>query len=412
LIADVNQGPNALDDRNLRVLFLATRDWYHPKTTGGDNTLWETARYLASVGHRVTFLAASYPGARARELLEGIEVVRLGGIHWLWLRTFLYYMLRCRGRFDVVIAEGFGGSRVPRFAPLYVHEPIITEWHQIHRDLFANQYPQVAGPLLNFLERVTAWVHRNTMVRAGTRDWLLRFTEIGFKAQNVFVVPVSIREEWLTTGESANGHPTTVVWLGKLRRYKCPHHAVAAMVQIVREVPEARLVLAIRQDDEDYERGLRSLVAQSHLQDHIEFRINITEDEKRVLLRSACALVVTSAVEGFGIVVLEANACGVPVVASSGVPEGAVRDHFNGLRYPFGDVNALAAALVRTLTNDELRRNLSSNAIEFAKQFEWRIVGAQYETVVKALARGLTDQDWIQGERSRELNVSTQTRQQ
>src|SRR5438105_14314079 len=103
--------------KKLKVLFLATRDWNHPGTTGGDNTLWETARYFASAGHEVTFVAASYAGAAQRETIDGVNVVRLGGIHSLWLTTFVYYMRHCRGKFDVVVAEGFGGSRIPRLAP-------------------------------------------------------------------------------------------------------------------------------------------------------------------------------------------------------------------------------------------------------------------------------------------------------
>src|SRR5207245_1523606 len=53
--------------QKLRVLFLASRDWYHPATTGGDITLWENARYLASIGHDVTFVAARYAGAPQEE---------------------------------------------------------------------------------------------------------------------------------------------------------------------------------------------------------------------------------------------------------------------------------------------------------------------------------------------------------
>src|ERR1700680_1628995 len=180
--------------RNLKILFLATRDWYHPATTGGDNTMWENARYLASKGHEVTYVAAGYAAAPAEEYLDGIKVVRLGGIHSLWFRTLVYYMSRFSGQFDVVVAEGFGGSRIPRLTPLYVREPIITEWHQIHRDLFAVQYPKLFNGPLNMLERFAAWVHRNTLVRAGTEDWQRSFPTIGFKAENVFVVPVSIRD--------------------------------------------------------------------------------------------------------------------------------------------------------------------------------------------------------------------------
>jgi glycosyltransferase involved in cell wall biosynthesis len=335
----------------------------------------------------VTYVTASYPGAAKEEILDGINVVRLGGIHSLWLRTFVYYETRCRGRYDVVVTEGFGGSRIPRFAPLYVREPIVTEWHQIHRDLFAIQYPKLLGGPLNLLERITAWVHRNTLVRAGTEEWRQAFPSIGFKPQNVFLLPVSIREDWLAEPRpTVVGHPT-ILWLGKFRRYKCPHHAVQAMSEVLRRVPKARLVLAGRHDDLNYERSLAVLAKRLGLESSVEFRFDLDEVEKRNLLNSSRIVVVPSAVEGFGVVVLEANACGVPVIASSRVPEGAVRDDFNGLRYGFGEVGPLASSIVRLLTDDDLYERLSGNAREFAQQFAWQQVGAKFERVVAGAAR-------------------------
>jgi glycosyltransferase involved in cell wall biosynthesis len=368
--------------RNLKILFLATRDWYHPATTGGDNTMWENARYLASVGHQVTFVAAHYPGAKKEETLEGIKVVRLGGIHSLWLQTFLYYVSQGRGRYDVVIAEGFGGSRIPRMAPLYVKEPIITEWHQIHRDLFAVQYPKILNGPLNLLERITAWVSRNTLVRAGTDDWQRAFPRIGFKPENVFVVPVSIRDDWLNQPKGTRPTEPTILWLGKLRRYKCPDHAVQAMAAVVRQVKAARLVIAGRRDDVVYENDLRRMVQRLGLDGHVEFRFDLTELEKRRLMDESRIVVLPSTVEGFGIVVLEANACGVPVIASTGVPEGAVQDHVNGLRYPFGDIHALGDRIVQLLQDDALYSRLSQNALKYAERFSWSRVGAEFERVV------------------------------
>lgn len=372
--------------------------------------MWEHARYLASVRHEVTYVAAQYPGAAKAETLEGIKVVRLGGIHGLWLRSFLYYERKGRGKFDVVVAEGFGGSRVPRLAPLYVREPIITEWHQVHRNLFAVQYPRFLNPALNFLERYAAWVSRNTLVRAGTEEVRQGLIGIGFTPDNVFVLPVSIRDEWIAgssvlpepspdlpirrSGHSraARGDPSgavrQVLWIGKLRRYKCPDHAVRAMAEVVKQVPHSRLILVIRRDDAEYEKQLHALVAELGLGDHVEFRFNVSEHEKLELIRSASALVVTSAVEGFGIVVVEANACGVPVIASSGVPEGAVDDGVNGLRYPFGDTRVLAARIVELLQDDALHQRLSKNALERAPCFGWSRIGARFEQVVlRAAAR-------------------------
>lgn len=376
--------------KHLRVLFLATRDGYHPATTGGDMTLWENARYLASVGHEVTFVCAGYPGAAKEEFLDGIRVVRLGGIHSLWMRTFIYYRSRCRGRYDVVVAEGFGGSRIPRLTPLYVKEPIITEWHQLHRDLFAVQYPKLVNGPLNLLERATAWVHRNTLVRAGTEEWRQAFPSIGFKPENVFLVPVSIRDDWLGGSNDRRSTEPAILWIGKLRRYKCPDHILLAMPEVVRQIPQARLTLAIRRDDLTYEAHLKTLVRDLKLDRNVEFRFNVSETEKRALLRASRVLVVPSAVEGFGIVVLEANACGVPVIASTGVPEGAVGDELNGLRYQFGDVNALARAIIRLLRDDTLHARLSSNALQRVRRFSWSTVGAEFENVVSGLAASTT----------------------
>jgi len=352
--------------------------------------MWEYGRYLASVGHVVTFVASRFDGAPREESIDGITVVRLGGIWSLWLRTFLYYMRQCRGRFDVVIAEGFGGSRIPRFSPLYVKEPIITEWHQVHDALFVEQYPRALVPALKLLERVTAFVHRDTVVRAGTVEWQRALTTVGFRPEKVALVPVSIREEWLTK-PSTGARPPRIIWLGRFLRYKCPDDAVLAMKTVLKSVPSATLILAGRHTQPKYEQELIRLVDDLELNDSVEFRWDITEEEKRNLLKSCRVMVLPSSVEGFGIVVLEANACGVPVVASDGVPEGAVRHGFNGLRYPFGNIEQLSASLVMILRDDELHARLSNQAVEFASNFSWRRVSAGYEEVVQqvvAEARG------------------------
>jgi len=331
-------------------------------------------------------MASRFPGAERREVIDGVEVVRTGGLLWLWLTTFLFYMRKARGRYDVVVTEGFGGSRIPRLTPLYVREPIITEWHQIHADLFAIQYPKPLVPFLNLLERATAWIHRNTIVMARTNEWRDAFPQIGFKPENIRVVPACIDEGWLT-GQAELTREPQFVWLGKFRRYKCPDHAIRAMQEVVRNVPKARLTLAGYHDDRTYEASLQDLVHHLGLRGSVSFRFGITEVEKRLLLDSARAIVLPSSVEGFGIVVLEANARQVPVIASTGVPAGAVADGRNGLKYKFGDIPALARAIIRIASDPDFHMQLAASSLEFARRFEFRKVCGQYEEIILATAK-------------------------
>jgi len=377
----------------LRVLFLATRDPTHPGVAGGDINMWECARYLASKGHIVTFVASKHPGSPDKETLDSIHIVRLGGIHTLWLTTFWFYMKEGRNKCDVVVAEGFGGSRIPRLSPLYVREPILTEWRQVHRRLFETQYSRPVAIGLNFLERATAFVHRETSLLAYTPEGKEAFVHIGFRPENIVVVPVSIRSKWLGSVPAGSVEAPNVIWLGKFRRYKCPHHVILAMREVASVLPQSRLLIAGRHDDTRYETELRRLVARLGLNSNVEFGFDLTEEDKMSALKRSRVMALPSSVEGFGIVVLEANACGVPVVASSGVPESVVGDGINGLRYPFGDVHALARSLVRILTEDDLYQRLSAGGLRSARLYTWERAGFAVETTVLRLAG-------VQGSRS------------
>ncbi len=84
------------------------------------------------------------------------------------------------------------------------------------------------------------------------------------------------------------------------------------------------------------------------------------------------AFVFSSVTETLGLVVLEAMASGLPIVAA---PEGGVRDHLrdgvNGLTYPAGDAAAMARAMVRLVADWELAQRLAGNARQTAEGLSW-----------------------------------------
>ena len=82
--------------------------------------------------------------------------------------------------------------------------------------------------------------------------------------------------------------------------------------------------------------------------------------------------------ESFGMVALEAMACGTPVIASRvGGLRFSVIHGQTGLHVPVGDHQALATAITRLLKNDSLRWQLSANSRAMAQNFGWPTIARQ-----------------------------------
>lgn len=86
-------------------------------------------------------------------------------------------------------------------------------------------------------------------------------------------------------------------------------------------------------------------------------------------MAAADVFVLPSVFEGLGVALLEAMACGVPVVASNvgGIPD-IVTDGYNGLLVGAGDVKGLAESVIKILSDETLRKRLSEGALTTIQQ--------------------------------------------
>ena len=371
----------------LRVLFIAYRDFENPEAVGGDLYLWELARGLSRLGHFVTFVCRSYAGAKSFENRDGVEIVRVQGYLSLPVRMFKSYFQRSKGRFDVVVEEVIGGQRFPFLCGLYVEEPLVAVWHQRNDRVFREQYPLFMALPLSILESVLARLYRRKTILTPSEGAKEQLTFIGLRDENVKVVHDGVGEGFLNLGMGGEKE-NVVVCLGKLRRYKRIDHAVLAHKKVLERVGRpVRLVIAgkLSEIDRGHVDWLRGLAERLGIAGQVEFRVNISETEKVELLQEAKVLVQPSPVEGFSIVVAEANRCGTPVVVSDGVPFDVVRDGVNGLVYPYGDIEAFAAGISKLLSDEEVWSEMSKNAYEWSKQFTWKTSAAKLEGILENL---------------------------
>jgi glycosyltransferase involved in cell wall biosynthesis len=168
---------------------------------------------------------------------------------------------------------------------------------------------------------------------------------------------------------------------------------IADAVRALVDVPDAELHVAGGPEasalDADPEaRRLRSLAESLGVADRLVLRGRLGRDEMPPLLRSADAVVCVPWYEPFGIVPLEAMACGVPVVATAvGGQIDSVVHGETGLHVPPRDPAALADALRPLLADPSLRARLGSAGRRRAvTRFDFDRIGAATREVYEAVA--------------------------
>jgi glycosyltransferase involved in cell wall biosynthesis len=131
-------------------------------------------------------------------------------------------------------------------------------------------------------------------------------------------------------------------------------------------------------------RELEALAADLHLSDHVVFAGIVSRGMVSALYNSAAIVLFPSDAEGFGLPVLEAMACGTPVIATRIAPLVEVgRDAV--LFVEPGQEAQLSRAIATLLENPHLRRDMSQRGLVRAKEFSWKNTAAQtlklYESV-------------------------------
>ncbi|TMG35236.1 MAG: glycosyltransferase family 1 protein [Chloroflexi bacterium] len=138
---------------------------------------------------------------------------------------------------------------------------------------------------------------------------------------------------------------------------------------------------------------LRRLVHEHRMEANVAFVGSRDQEQLALYYAAADVCAVPSLTESFGLVALEAMACGTPVVGTRvGGLQTLIEDGESGLLVPAGDDTALAEAIHAVLTDHRLRTHLSHGARERAERFTWSRVGQRmtelYDKVLAAAAGG------------------------
>lgn len=365
----------------MRILIINWRDIRNPEAGGAEVHLHETFSRIAEWGHQVTLLCCGFPGAAESEQIDGIEVIRLGGKWTFNLTVPWHYRRRLSHRsFDVVIEDI---NKIPVLLPWFLNgPPVMVLLHHLFGTTFYREINPVLATCLYFMERLIPRVYRRCLfevVSESTRDELVR---MGVSTDRISVVHNGLAAGIIDAPAAPDGKDGgLIIYLGRLKKYKNVDHLIQAMAIVREEIPDAQLMIV---GTGDRRRALESLARSMGLGEAVHFTGYVSEEEKVRLLTRAEVAAYPSSKEGWGITVIEANACGVPVVATR-VPglRDAVVDGETGVLVPLGDRKAMARALIGLLRDREERERLAGNALERSRRYTWENTARQTLRVIQ-----------------------------
>jgi glycosyltransferase involved in cell wall biosynthesis len=351
---------------------------------------------LRKAGFPVVVFTSAHEGkGRVVDEVDGVKVYRLPRLfrllhtpfHPLW--PFWLRLLFAREGVTVINAH----TPVPMMADAARiargRRPLIVTYHndlvkgsRLGRLLCGLEYRLLTGPTLDAADGVIA-----------TSEYYAKHSPRLRRLQKkVTISSPGVELDVFRRTDGTKAIPASFVFVAQLdrtHRHKGLDCLLEAMALAKQQVPEISLKVVGRGNDK--QRYAAKATAMG-LADSVTFLGFVPDETLRDAYSSACAVVLPAEhdAEGFGMVILEAAACGVPAVASKvgGIP-AAVLDGETGLLVPPCNAESLAAALVHLTQNKQLREELANHAYtRVRREFSWEIQGIAMVQLLQAAVSG------------------------
>ena len=354
-------------------------------------------------GVQVRVVAMHSPRAATHEFMEGVEVFRprywwpedheilrkegSGGLpiawrkypwgRWQVLPFFFRHMwtiARCARDCDLIHAHWTLSGAAACLTRIWHRRPIVITVQG--SDIFQVAHSRPGGWLTCLLlylpDRVTALSNALADTTAN----------LGVPRNRIQIIPNGVDTRIFTVLASEH-REDIILYVGSLIKRKGVQHLIAAMPEVLRSSPNCRLV-AIGDGPELPD--LQRMVDELHIGSHVSFLGFQPQEEVRAWMQRARIFVLPSVEEGLGVVLLEALACGTPVVASEvgGIPDVITPDV--GVLVPPADAPALAAGIHKILETPGKWAEMSSAArVRAVTYYDWDGIARQYTALYQSM---------------------------
>ncbi len=341
---------------------------------GAEVFTMEIAKRLVHRGHNVVLFTSEFPGSSRAENADGVRIVRAGSKYSVHSHAKKFYRdATAKSRFDIIID---GINTRPFLTPSFANhgETLFALIFQLAREYWFYETPfPIALIGYFFLERKWLRPYRDLptiTISKSTQDDLLQM-----RFKRVFKVPVGTNVRLGSNAASKADYPA-IIFDGRLGKAKRPDHVLKAFRLVKRKVRDSQLWIV---GDGPMKKRLLE-----RAEEGITFFGGIEHPKRIELLEKSWVLVNPSIREGFGINIINANAVGTPAI---GYDVPGLRDSIvpgsTGLLVKNGDINSLADALIKVISDESLRTSLSKNAFQYSKLFSWDESARQFLEIIE-----------------------------
>jgi L-malate glycosyltransferase len=368
----LNQGSAGDPGSRLRVLMIVRL--FHPWVGGTERQAQKLARALLDAGADVQVVTGRwFPQTPRREIIDGVRVFRnhtlweffgikglrkLGG--YLYILTLAWHLWRRRATYEVIHVHGLSyhtfaaaitGRRLGK--PVVVKLANSGPASDIRR---MREGQQLAGSRLMLPGALACdgFVALNAQVVSELAD-------AGVERSRIVEIPNGVATAAPRRTDHRLRQTPCILYVGRLHRQKGLDTLIRAFALLCSEqspVDTSRLQLV---GEGPARRELEELAETLGVSANVDFAGS--HEDVQPFLDEADVFVLPSSAEGLSNALLEAMACGLPVIVSE-IPgnRDVVEDGVNGLLTPVGDASALAATLMRLLDDEPLRAALGQAA--------------------------------------------------
>jgi glycosyltransferase involved in cell wall biosynthesis len=295
----------------MKILWLNWKDLKNPLAGGAEVVNEELAKRLVERGHEVILLTAGFAGSRARETIDGYEVIRVGNRLTVYFHAWRYYRKNLRNWADLVIDEV---NTMPFFAKFYVKEPNIVWADMLCREIWFHQLPLPLSLVGYVLEPLYLRLLRDRRVITISESSKRDLVRAGFREERISIVSLGIEIPPISDlSEVEKYSDPTLLSLGAFRAMKRTAHQVKAFELVRATVSDAKLKIAGDSAGRYGQRVLEMIAASPYSAD-IEYLGKVSQAQKVELMQRCHLIMVTSVKEGWGLIVTEAASQGTPAV--------------------------------------------------------------------------------------------------